>query len=172
MPLLLLISAVISRRPLTEIVVYGINARINPAAALRIKDTCQRYRATSFRFYLTVLKIHLFRFSNAEDLCIQFDDATRPESNVLKSIVPFMNLLPLHFHLKETQSFEDALHKAQSKTYRALSNSKVPFDVLLYEIDIPRSAAHSPPFQAFINYCQGARENMSLGDCQLGIAES
>ena len=92
--LLPLTSTIILRCPLTEIDVYRINASINPAAALRIKDTCKQYRAISFHFYLTVLKIHLFRFSNAENLFKGFGDANRPENNILKSIVPFMNLSP------------------------------------------------------------------------------
>ena len=164
-------TTVTSRRPLTEYVVHRIDARINPASALRIKDTCKKYRATSFHFYLTVFKVLLFRCSNAEELCIGFVDANRPESNMLDSIGPFVNLLPLRFHLKESQSFQDALHEARGKTYGALSNSQIPFEVLLNELDIPRSAAHSPLFQAFIDYRQGAREKMSFGECQLEVTE-
>ena len=164
-------SAVTSRRPLAEFGVYRTDARISPASALRIKDTCKRCRVTSYHFYLAVFKILLFRLSDAEDLCIGFCDANRPESNILESIGPFMNLLPLRFRLKESQSFQDALQEARSKTYGALSNSQVPFETLLYEFDIPRSAAHSPLFQAFINYRQGVQEKMSFGEYQLEITE-
>ena len=164
-------SAVTSRRPLPEYRVHRIDARISPASALRIKDTCKRCRVTSYHFYLAVFKILLFRFSDAEDLCIGFCDANRPESNMLESIGPFVNLLPLRFRLQESQSFQDALQEARSKTYGALSNSQVPFEIILNKLDIPRSAAHSPLFQAFIDYRQGVQEKMSFGECQLEITE-
>ena len=67
---------------------------------------------------------------------------------MLESIGPFLNLLPLRFRLKELQSFQDALQEARSKTYAALSNSQVPFEILLNEFDTARSAAHNGSTQA------------------------
>ena len=55
--------------------------------------------------------------------------------------------------------------------YRALSNPHVPYKVILNEFDIPRSAAHSSLFQAFIDYRQGARGKMAFGEYQLEITE-
>ena len=61
--------------------------------------------------------------------------------------------------------------EARTKTYRALGNSAVPFEVILNELQVARSASHSPLFQAFIDYRQGAREIMSFGECQLEMVE-
>ena len=164
-------SAVTSRRPLNEYTVHRVDARIPSTTAARIKDACRRFRVTPFHFYLTVFKILLFRFSNAEELCIGMGDANRLEDKNLESIGPFVNLLPLRFRLQASHSFEKALQEARDKAYSALKNSAVPFEVILNELNIERSAAHSPLFQTFIDYRQGAREKMAFGECQLEMVE-
>lgn len=48
----------------------------------------------------------------------------------------------------------------------ALQNSAVPFDVLLKEINAPRSTSHNPLFQAFINYRPGIQEKRQYCGCE------
>lgn len=164
-------STVTSRRPLNDYKVHTLDVRINPALALRIKDVCRRYRVTSFHFFLAVFKILLFRFSDADDICIGTADANRSESNTLESIGLFVNLLPLRFRLLGSQYFYNAMQEARDKVFNALSNSAVPFEIVLDELKISRSTAHSPLFQAFIDYRQGAREKVSFGECQFEMTE-
>lgn len=168
---ILSLSTVISRLPLHEYIIHRVDTRISPALASRIKETCRRFRLTPFTFYLSVFKVLLLRFSNVEDLCIGIGDGNRVEKDTLGSIGPFVNLLPLRFRRKKSETFQEILQEARSKTYDALSNSAVPFEVLLDELNAPRSACHSPLFQAFIDYRQGARERMQFGDCELEIIE-
>ena len=164
-------SVVTSRRPLNEYAVHRVDARIPSTTVARIKDACRQFRVTPFHFYLTVFKVLLFRFSNAEEICIGMGDANRLEDTKLESIGPFVNLLPLRFRLQASHSFEKALQEARDTTYNALKNSAVPFEVILNELDIERSATHSPLFQTFIDYRQGARERMAFGECQLEMEE-
>ena len=163
--------AVTSRRPLRDYAVHRVDARIPSTTAARIKAACRRFRVTPFHFYLTVFKVLLFRFSNAEELCIGIGDANRLEDKEFESIGPFVNLLPLRFSLQASHSFEKDLQEARDKTYSALKNSAVPFEVILNELNIERSATHSPLFQSFIDYRQGAREKMAFGECQLEMVE-
>ena len=164
-------SAVTSRRPLKEYAVHRVDARIPSRTASCIRDACRRFRVTPFHFYLTVFKILLFRFSNAEEICIGMSDANRLEDKLLESIGPYVNLLPLRFRLQASMSFVNALQEARDKTYNALANSAIPFEVLLNELHIERSATHSPLFQSFIDYRQGARERMDFGESQLEMVE-
>ena len=164
-------STVTSRRPLQEYRVHRVDARISAASALRIKDTCRRNRSTPFHFYLAVFKTLLFRFSHADDICIGIGEANRSEQSMLEAIGPFVNLLPLRFRLSGSQTFQEALQEARSRTYDAIRNSEIPFEVLLNELNVLRSASQSPLFQAFIDYRQGAREKMSFGECELEVVE-
>ncbi|KAL8678456.1 MAG: hypothetical protein Q9186_005194 [Xanthomendoza sp. 1 TL-2023] len=164
-------SSVVSRRPLEEYALHKINVRLDRAIASRVKDVCRRIRVTPFHFYLSVFKVLLFRFSSTNDLCIGIADANRTESNMMDSIGPFVNLLPLRFRREASQSFRKSLEEARSKSYGALSNAAVPFEMILDELDVTRSVAHSPIFQAFLDYRQGARETMTLGECKLDMIE-
>lgn len=168
---ILSLSTVVSRRPLQEYAIHRIDTRINPTLAARIKETCRHHRLTPFNFYLSVFKILLMRFSDVEDLCIGIGDGNREENDTLESIGPFMNMLPLRFRRKRTETFQETLQEVRSKTYDALSNSAIPFEILLDELNVPRSACHSPLFQAFVDYRQGARERMQFGDCELEMIE-
>lgn len=85
------------------------------------------------------------------------------------SIGPFVNMLPLRFRLQPTDTFSDTLSEARSKTYSALANSRVPFEVLLDELHVPRSSTHSPLFQTFVDYRQGTQEKQSFGNCHLEL---
>lgn len=164
-------SRITTRRPLQEYLVHRVDVRINSALALRIRDTCRQQRLTPFHFYLTVFRILLFRLSSAEDLCIGIGDGNRSESDMLESIGPFVNLLPLRFCRKDSETFRRALQETRDKSYGALGHSAIPFEVILNELGITRSAAHSPLFQAFIDYRQGAREKSTFGDCEMEMIE-
>jgi len=45
---------------------------------------------------------------------------------------------------------------ARAKSYAGLAQARVPFEALLRELQVAHSAAHSPLFQAFVDYRQGS----------------
>jgi hypothetical protein len=52
------------------------------------------------------------------------------------------------------QSSVAALKEVRSKVFSALAHSKVPFNVILDDIGVPRASTHSPLFQAVVDYRQ------------------
>ena len=90
-------------------------------------------------------------------------DANRWNDQVSQSVGMYLNLLQLRFRLDGKQSFEAVLKDTRRKAYLAMSNSRLPFDILLDNVNCERSTAFSPLFQAFINYRQGVKENRALG---------
>lgn len=96
-------------------------------------------------------------------------DANRWDDRVAKSIGMYLNLLPLRFHLDNQQSFEEVLKDTRKKAYRAMSNSRLPFDVLLDNVSCERSTAISPLFQAFINYRQGVSEKRRFDNAEVEV---
>jgi hybrid polyketide synthase / nonribosomal peptide synthetase ACE1 len=115
-----------------------------------------------------VYRVLLCRLLKLNDLCIGFADANRTDTDTLNSIGFFLNLLPLRFRLDKKQSFADGLLEARTKVRSALAHSRVPFDVLLDQLDAPRSASHSPVFQAFIDYRPPILEKKTFSDCKIG----
>lgn len=133
-----------------------VETELDARTARQIKTQCKRHRITTFHFFLAALKVFLFRHLDVDDLVIGIADANRADSSVAGTVGFLLNLLPIRFHGRDGSGvkFKDATIDARDKAYAALANSRVPFDVLLEQLQIPRSTAHSPLFQVFMDYRQ------------------
>ncbi|KAI9151431.1 lovastatin nonaketide synthase [Paramyrothecium foliicola] len=151
--------------------VHQVSARLSPELMSRVKSVSKAQRSTPFHFCLAAYKAMLFSFTQAQDLTIGIADANRTDSDVINSIGFFLNLLTLRFRRQPNQSFARAVSEARDVTYAALANSRLPFDVLLKELNVVRSSTHSPFFQAFFDYRQGAQEKHPWGNTQFEFQE-
>ncbi|KAI0867220.1 hypothetical protein GGS24DRAFT_486284 [Hypoxylon argillaceum] len=96
-------------------------------------------------------------------------DANRLDHRFMGTMGFLLNLLPLYFHrsLKGTRA-SHVVQSTRDKVYSALQHSKLPFDVLLQELNVPRSMDHTPLFQVFNDYRQIVQERGTFGECRLG----
>lgn len=139
--------------------------RVPPALSSQIYDTCKKIKVSPFQFYLTVYKVLLTRFVEVDDFCIGVADANRNDLDVQQSLGCYLNLLPVRFDGRAT-TFSEAVKETKNKAQQAYANSKVPFDVLLQKLNVPRSSSHSPLFQVFLNYRQGVAEKRTFAGCE------
>lgn len=143
---------------------------LDSKTSLLIKDLCRRQKSTKFHFFLAAFKTFLFRFLDAEDLCIGLADANRTDSSTNGTIGYLLNLLPLRFENKAAQKFSDAIKEARDKSYAALAHSRLPFDLILDNLKIERSSTHSPLFQVFMDYRQITAKAPLLGAQSDGVS--
>lgn len=160
-----------SRMPMKTFSVNQMEHRLEPRLAAQIKKMSIKQRSTTFHFYLATFKAMLFRFLDTDDLTIGVADANRTDEDVMGTIGLFLNLLTLRFQYQPTQPFADSIVEARNKAYAALGNSRLPFDVLLKELNVPRSSAYSPIFQAFFDYRQGTKPKQAFCDCEMEVEE-
>lgn len=154
---------------------YGskyVMRRLEPKLARKIKERAREAKVTTFHFFLAAFKVMLFRLVDVEHISLGISDANRNDKDVIQTIGLFLNLLPLSFRKLPSQSFSEAMKEAREKVYGALGNSAVPFSELLIMLDIPRSSSHSPLFQAFFDYRQGAQEKMKFANLDLEIGDA
>jgi hybrid polyketide synthase / nonribosomal peptide synthetase ACE1 len=142
------------RRPIKKYEQHKNYIKLDSSLTTLIKETCRSQKVTTFHFHLAVFKTLLFRFLGINDLCIGIADANRTDDTDMSMIGLMLNLLPLRFQLNARQSFIAALREVRTKVFSALAHSRVPFNVILEDIGVPRSSTHSPLFQAFIDYRQ------------------
>ncbi|KAK3369536.1 hypothetical protein B0T24DRAFT_722419 [Lasiosphaeria ovina] len=145
--------------------------RVDRGLADRVSQVARRFKVTPFHLYLAVFQVLLYRYVGDEqgkDIVIGVADGNRKEANVLRSLGIFLNLLPLRLRLPRgsKQTFSDTLRDVQTVAQASFSNSRVPFDVLLNELNVPRVPSHSPLFQAFLNYRQNMQEARSFLGCE------
>lgn len=166
---LLPFSAARKRAPLTTNAHNSVSRTISSHLAGQIKDACRERKANLFHFHLGVLQVLMFKLFGDSDVCIGMADANRLNDQVAKSIGMYLNLLPLRFRLDDQQSFEEVLKVTRKKAYLAMSNSRLPFDILLENVNCERSTAISPLFQTFINYRQGVNEKRQFEHADLEV---
>lgn len=166
---LLPFSAAKNRVPLAAYAHNSVSRVIDSQLSAQIQDTCRERKANLFHFHLGVFEVLLFKLFGNSDVCIGMADANRWDDRVAKSIGMYLNLLPLRFHLKNQHSFEEVLKDTRKKAYRAMSHSRLPFDVLLDNVSCERSTAISPLFQAFINYRQGVSEKRRFDSAEAEV---
>lgn len=147
---------------------HQVVCHLEPDLVARVKSASKAQRSTPFHLHLAAFKALLFLFAgdDTKDLTIGIADAARNDSDVKESLGFFLNLLTLRFRRQPDQTFADAIVEARNTTYAALGTSRLPFDVLLTELNVARSSLHSPFFQAFLDYRQGIQERHRWGNCQ------
>jgi hybrid polyketide synthase/nonribosomal peptide synthetase ACE1 len=126
--------------------------RLGVELSNEVENCCRMFRVTPFHFHLTMWQILLHRHLSVDSLCIGLADSNRTDSDILQSVGMFLNLLPMQFSLDSSQSFGEALKATKRASQEAFAHSRVPFDVILSELNVPRSASYSPLFQALYNY--------------------
>ncbi|PYH42430.1 PKS-NRPS hybrid synthetase psoA [Aspergillus saccharolyticus JOP 1030-1] len=140
--------------------------RVSPTLSAQVHAICKRLKVSPFQFYLAVYRVLISRFVAVDDLCIGVADANRNESDVQQSLGCYLNLLPVRFDSSSaTSSFSDVVRDTKAKAQQAFANSQVPIDVLLNELNVPRSSSHSPLFQVLLNYRQGVAESRDFCHC-------
>ncbi|KAJ9482269.1 hypothetical protein VN97_g11168 [Penicillium thymicola] len=161
-----------SRMGITNYEVHQVDTQLGTEVLARIKSISKTQQSTPFHFFIAAFKAMLFFFTDAQDLAIGIADANRNDSDVMNSIGFFLNLLTLKFHRRPDQSFADAILEARKTAYAALEHSRLPFDVLLQELNVSRSSSYSPFFQAFFDYRQTPREKQRLANCILDLQDA
>ncbi|KAK3296553.1 uncharacterized protein B0H64DRAFT_323128 [Chaetomium fimeti] len=147
---------------------HSIRTRLDEALQSQIVQTCRHFQVKPFHFFTTVFVVLLSRYGNTftEDLCIGVADGNRSDLDTAGNLGLFLNLLPLRFRQHSELSFAKALLGSRSTIEDAYGNSRVPFDVLLGELNIPRSPTHMPLFQVFLNYRQNIHETTTFCGCE------
>ncbi|CAI7658829.1 unnamed protein product [Penicillium glandicola] len=136
---------------------------------VRLSDSidrcCRMFKSTPFHFHLAVWKTLLLRLFGVNDVCIGLGDGNRTDADILRSVGLFLNLLPVKFSEQSGQSFGESLKEVRNITQGVFAHSRVPFDVILTELNVPRSASHNPLCQTLFNYRPKVEQSRSFCGC-------
>lgn len=139
--------------------------RLDAEMSDTIDRCCRMFKSTPFHFHLAVWQILLLRLLGLKDISIGLGDGNRTDADMLRSMGLFLNLLPVKFSRQPDQSFGESLKDVRNITQGAFGHSRVPFDVILTELNVPRSASHNPLCQALFNYRPKIEQSRSFCGC-------
>lgn len=155
------------RLPQTKYEHEEVELVLDSAIAQKIRILCRQNRCTTFHFFLATFRLFLTRWLEVDDLCIGIADANRKDIKTLATVGFLLNLIPLRFGgLTGKETFSTLLNAAKQTSYSALNHSALPFDLLLQELEVPRSSSHSPMFQVFLDYRQLALKTPPMLESQ------
>ncbi|KAM6517298.1 Hybrid PKS-NRPS synthetase luc5 [Fusarium solani] len=160
-----------TRLPLTDYKTRVSERTLQPDVAGKAKSAARALAATPFHVYLAALQVLLSDFASTQDVCIGITDANKNDAAHMDTIGFFVNLLPLRFQLSASQTLAELVSNTKAKANGALTHSRLPFDVLLDELKIPRSTSHSPLFQVVLNFKMGSTQKVPLADCQAEVID-
>ncbi|KAI8952323.1 hypothetical protein F4801DRAFT_599996 [Xylaria longipes] len=158
------------RSTLTSYASNSAEFRVDSSVLRSIQITCRKLKVTPFHFHLTVFYTLIARLVDVEEFCIGTSSANR-SGEMMQSVGLYLNLLPLLFRTELNQTFTNALKMVREKSLAAFTHSQVPFDVVLKELQVPRSSSHSPLFQVFVNYRAGVSETRTFCNCESKITQ-
>ena len=149
---LLPFSLKVARPAVSSFSSHWTHFRLEKSLSDDIEKCSRMFKVSPFHYYLAAWQILLLRFFDVDDICIGLGDGGRTDGDILHSVGLFLNILPIQFNRRSSQSFGEALRDSRKIAQNAISHSRVPFDVLLTELNVPRSASYNPLFQIFYNY--------------------
>ncbi|KAJ5920032.1 hypothetical protein N7516_010890 [Penicillium verrucosum] len=156
-----------ARLPQTKYEHEEVEIVLDSAIAQEIRTLCRQNRCTTFHFFLATFRLFLTRWLEIDDLCIGIADANRKDIKTLATVGFLLNLIPLRFGgLTGKETFSTLLNTAKQTSYSALNHSALPFDLVLQELEVPRSSSHSPMFQVFLDYRQLALKTPPMLESQ------
>jgi hybrid polyketide synthase/nonribosomal peptide synthetase ACE1 len=126
--------------------------RLDSSMSEAIEKCCRMFKSTPFHFHLAIWRILLLRCFDSQEVCIGLGDGNRTDADVLRSVGLYLNLLPVKFSQQPDQSFGECMKEVRNTTQGTFAHSRVPFDVILSELHVPRSASHNPLCQTIFNY--------------------
>lgn len=153
------------RPKVAQFMSHTAQIRLDVSLTDSIDRCCRMFKSTPFHFHLAVWKTLLLRFFEMNDVCIGLGDGNRTDADILRSMGLFLNLLPVKFSQQPGQSFGESLKEVRNVTQGAFAHSRVPFDVILTELNVPRSASHNPLCQTLFNYRPKVEQSRSFCGC-------
>jgi hybrid polyketide synthase/nonribosomal peptide synthetase ACE1 len=125
---------------------------LDPALVRAIRERCRKLKVTRFHFFMTVLRLMLMELADVDELCIGMVDAGRTDVRSTKLVGLMVNVLPLRFQKKHSQSFAQICLDVRNQAYQALAHSRLPFKAMLEQLGVPLSNHAAPIFQVMMDY--------------------
>jgi non-ribosomal peptide synthetase component F len=118
----------------------------------RTKRLCTEAGVTPFHFLLTAFRSFLYRYTEEVDITIQMIDSNSPHPDLQDTIGFFVNMIPIRCSYNMENSFDQLLEETKIQTLEALQHIKVPFDVIVDSVDVPKDSSIFPLGQVVVNY--------------------
>jgi amino acid adenylation domain-containing protein len=122
--------------------------RIDPGTTSAVHAMARAHGATPFMVLLAAFQALLSRWARQADVVVGTPVAGRTRPETRDVVGYFVNTLPVRGDLSGDPPFAELLQRLRDTVLGAFASQDLPFERLVDELNVPRSAAHAPVFQA------------------------
>jgi len=140
---------------------------IGPTVAAGIAELNRKHNTTLFMFMHTAFALLLSRCSGERDIIVGGAITGRVHRDVEGLIGFFINDLALRLQIKGAPGFTELLKQHRETILDAYAHQHVPFEMLVEELNPPRSMSYSPLFQIKLDVQNNEEAKLSLVDLEV-----
>lgn len=117
----------------------------------------------------TALALTLSRWSNEKEILIGTSSSGRDRPELERLVGFFVNPLILRHRMSDDATVAEHLARSHDVLMDVFEHQQVPFERIVGELQLPRSASHAPIFQIMFEYQSAGAARLALNglDCQL-----
>ncbi|MFF7184363.1 amino acid adenylation domain-containing protein [Streptomyces sp. NPDC008222] len=143
-----------------------------PAALMPGLDAlCRGHGVSNFMVLYACFVGMLHRYSGDTDLCVGSPLANRQTGEEEQLVGLVMNTAALRTTLSADTTFEELLRQARDTVLDAAAHQACPLPLVIDDLGISRTAAHTPLFQSMITVHDDSSQGPRFGDADSVIAE-
>ncbi|ACS85475.1 non-ribosomal peptide synthetase [Musicola paradisiaca] len=124
-----------------------LTLRLDPPLRDRITAFCQHHNVTLFIFLQTVFALLVSRYGNERDVVVGFPISGRDDERFFDNIGCFVNTLLVRTRIDPDDSFLTLLTHNTLTIVEAYEHQRVPFDMLVEQLNPQRTYQCNPLFQ-------------------------
>lgn len=111
-----------------------------------ISAFCKEYKISIFNFFMAVLSIYIYKFTNTNDFVIGTPILNRTNFNEKNTTGMFINIAPLLINIKDNINFKDFISNISINTLSLLKHQRYPYAEILKHV-----RKQDPNFPALFN---------------------
>lgn len=121
---------------------------------LQFRSICNSLNMSVYMGLSAVFSYFLSRYSGEDDIVFASPVANREQPELAPVIGYFVNTIILRFNLSSVNNFYDLLELSKNTCMNAFAHQQVPFEQVVNQLKLKRSASYSPAFQIMFSLAQ------------------
>ncbi|WP_122386926.1 non-ribosomal peptide synthetase [Pseudomonas syringae group genomosp. 7] len=145
----------------------SVALNLDPRLSADVRTFCQKQSVTPFMLFMSAWAVLLARLSGQEEVVVGMPVANRRHAEIEGLIGLFVNTLAVRVDTSGEPDVLTLLNRIKARVVAAQDHQDLPFEQVVERLRPPRSLAHSPLFQASLNWDASQGLELQLGEVHL-----
>ena len=125
---------------------------LSPELSKQVKIFAQSQQINVSVVFMGIFKVLLHIYTGQDDIIVGMPTMGRPQERFESLIGFFINMIPVRSQVVDTQSFLKFIRILQFTLVDGMDHAMYPFPAIVRELNVPRTPAYQPVFQAVFAY--------------------